>query len=247
MSKTAKITHKTSTGRHYCGIPIHAVGGVHEAAAGQITKNLPYGKSILELGAGSGAMTQRLLDLGYEVTPLDLDGSTWQCSQAQPLLVDLNCPTWPHQLGGRKFGSVVALEIIEHLDNPRQFFRNLRAVTPPGGLCFLSTPSPTSALSVAYLVRKGTFYCFSSRQFFSTGHVTILPWWLVACLAEEAGFSVIDLRFVGKMDGKGLKVAVIRLLGKFLRRVRKGPYHVWTDDGLISLFTIRANSSISEA
>jgi 2-polyprenyl-3-methyl-5-hydroxy-6-metoxy-1,4-benzoquinol methylase len=75
----SKITHRTDTGRYYRGIPIHAADGVHEAAAELITSRLARGKRILELGAGSGAMTQRLLDLGYEVTPVDLDGSSWKC------------------------------------------------------------------------------------------------------------------------------------------------------------------------
>ena len=96
---SSRIAHKTDTGRFYRGIPIHAAGGVHEAAAELITSKLAKGKRILELGAGSGAMTQRLLDLGYEVTPVDFDGSSWKCAGVEPLLIDLNCPDWPERLG----------------------------------------------------------------------------------------------------------------------------------------------------
>jgi 2-polyprenyl-3-methyl-5-hydroxy-6-metoxy-1,4-benzoquinol methylase len=160
----------------------------------------------------------------------------------EPLLIDLNCPDWPERLGGRTFDAVVALEVAEHLDNPRQFLKNLRVVTPRGGLCFLSTPNPACELSVILLIRKGTFYCFDRTQFYASGHVSILPWWLVVCLAEEAGFSISDLQFVGKMDSHGVKTHLVRLLTKVLRLVRKGPEFPMSEDGLISLFAMRAES-----
>ena len=42
----------------------------------------------------------------------------------------------------RKFDTIIAGEIIEHLDNPGQFLRNMFRHLKPGGRLVVSTPNP---------------------------------------------------------------------------------------------------------
>ena len=55
----------------YRGLRIHALPGLHEYVAKQLESNLPKGASVIELGAGSGALSLRMADKGYEVTSID--------------------------------------------------------------------------------------------------------------------------------------------------------------------------------
>jgi SAM-dependent methyltransferase len=130
-------------------------------------------------------MTQRLLDLGYRVTAVDLDDVTWQCRAVKPLLLDLNRNGWPAALPSEGWDAIVALELIEHLDAPRKFVQELAGVAPPGALCVLSTPNVTGARSLLRAAVKDAFYCFGRKEYFATGHVSIVPWWLLCCMAEE--------------------------------------------------------------
>ena len=41
----------------------------------------------------------------------------------------------------KSFDVVTATEVIEHLENPRLFLRDINRVLKPGGLCVLSTPN----------------------------------------------------------------------------------------------------------
>ena len=43
---------------------------------------------------------------------------------------------------GRQFDAIVAGEIIEHLENPGLFLRNMQRHLKPGGVLILSTPNP---------------------------------------------------------------------------------------------------------
>jgi 2-polyprenyl-3-methyl-5-hydroxy-6-metoxy-1,4-benzoquinol methylase len=49
----------------YKGLPIHSLPELHELIADRVAEHVPSGGTILDLAAGSGALTLRLADLGY--------------------------------------------------------------------------------------------------------------------------------------------------------------------------------------
>jgi len=58
---------------YYKGIRIKADTGLHEQLADIILDVLPRGSRVLDFGAGEGALSQRLHDLGYRVYSVDID------------------------------------------------------------------------------------------------------------------------------------------------------------------------------
>jgi len=165
---------------------------------------------------------------------VELDDATWACSDTKPTLLDLNDPEWPRHLG-RRFPVVVAMEVIEHLENPRQFVRNLHAGTEPGGISIVTTPNICCGESVNLLARKGALYCFDPNQYFQSGHISPTPWWNLEQFGLEAGFSAVRIGFVGTLDKTGIKRAVITALNRIVRVLSPPPVGPVSGDGIVTV------------
>ena len=66
----------------------------------------------------------------------------------------------------------VAVETIEHLENPRALARELVRLVKPGGWIVLTTPNQRSLLSLMALVTKGQFSAFQDSLY--PPHITAL-------------------------------------------------------------------------
>ncbi|MBI2391856.1 MAG: methyltransferase domain-containing protein [Deltaproteobacteria bacterium] len=149
---------------------------------------------FLDLGAGRGDLSRRLHALGHQVTAVER--YVEQFDAPVPLVdADLNA-TWPFADGS--FDAVAAVEILEHLENPRWFFRELSRVLGPRGVAVVSTPNITTLLSKLLFVAVDQWDLFFNhpwrlRDGYSTavqGHITPLPAWLLAHHARDAGLEV---------------------------------------------------------
>jgi SAM-dependent methyltransferase len=121
------------------------VTGLHEFI---VTKALqrfsPMAGPALDLGAGSGALAARLQNLGWDVQAADMNASEFR-ADVPFLKLDLNQPDFASRLGERTFGLVTSLEVIEHLENPTGFLRNVARLLKPDGIAVLSTPNVDNA------------------------------------------------------------------------------------------------------
>lgn len=107
------------------------------------------GASAAEFGCGVGAITPILLRQAERVTGFDFDPEAVQAAReanqgANATFVqhDLNQPIPPEF--GQAFDSVIALEVIEHLDSPETFLDEIVKCLRPGGTLLLSTPNLSS-------------------------------------------------------------------------------------------------------
>lgn len=174
--------------REYRGLPIYAAPGLHEAAAALLAEAAAPGARVLEFGAGSGAMSLRLHDAGFAVTASDLFAESFKPDAIAFVAADLNggfAAQWP---GG--FDAVMALEIIEHLENPRHTLRQIRALLPAGGQLVLSTPNIANPVSQALFLRHGQFQWFRDVDYREQGHITPLSPWVLEQALREAGFAI---------------------------------------------------------
>lgn len=174
--------------RDYRGLPIYAAPGLHEAAAALLGSSVSPGSRVLEFGAGSGAMSLRLADAGYRVTASDLFAESFAPGHVAFVAADLNGPfahQWPDG-----FDAVMALEIVEHLENPRHMLRQIRALLPKGGRLILSTPNIANPVSQALFLRRGEFQWFRDVDYREQGHITPQSPWMLEKAFEEAGFAI---------------------------------------------------------
>ncbi len=138
--------------------PLHALNPTRlEFITGQIaahfkikpTKSLPLsGLDILDVGCGGGLTSEPLARLGGNITGLDadpiaIDVARDHAAQSGLKISYRNEPV--ENLARRKdrFDAVLALEIIEHVDNVELFVKSLRHVLKPGGVLILSTLNRT--------------------------------------------------------------------------------------------------------
>ena len=98
---------------------------------------------------------------------------------------------------------VVAVETIEHLENPRDFMRNLTQLTKPGGWAVVTTPNQLSLLSKLTLLTKNEFNAFRDNSY--PAHLTALLEVDLRRMASECGWRDVHVYYSlqGRMAGTG--------------------------------------------
>jgi 2-polyprenyl-3-methyl-5-hydroxy-6-metoxy-1,4-benzoquinol methylase len=92
----------------------------------------------------------------------------------------------------------VAVETIEHLENPRGFVRELVRITRPGGLIVITTPNQRSLLSLLTLVTTGEFSAFRENSY--PAHRTALLEVDLRRITHECGIR--DLQITHTLRGR---------------------------------------------
>jgi len=89
--------------------------------------------------------------------------------------------------------TAAAIEVIEHLENPRAFVRELVRVTKPGGWIVITTPNQLSALSLLCLATKGSFAAFQNGDY--PAHRTALLEIDLRRIAAECGLEDVRVEY----------------------------------------------------
>ena len=88
---------------------------------------------------------------------------------------------------------VLAVEVIEHLENPRAFLRELVRLAKPGGWILVTTPNQLSLLSLTTLVCKHRFSAFQDVHY--PAHLTALLEVDLQRIALECGLDQVQTGF----------------------------------------------------
>jgi SAM-dependent methyltransferase len=103
---------------------------------------LPRGARILDVGCGEGAMLWAALQMGFDPHGCDLAEPAVQLARGLvgPDRVHVGIiDNLPYSPG--TFDAVIALEVLEHLLNPRMFLKRAAALLKPDGRLFLTLPN----------------------------------------------------------------------------------------------------------
>jgi 2-polyprenyl-3-methyl-5-hydroxy-6-metoxy-1,4-benzoquinol methylase len=220
------ITTERKQTEYYKGIQIHADSGMHEQAAALVQKYLPAGCSVLDVGAGAGAFSQRMQDAGYAVTALDVDPDKWRPREIPFLKLDIDAG-----IAGSvqdQFDAACCLEVIEHVENSWNLLREIHAVVRPGGRLILSTPNITSFLSRVLFLRTGQFHQFNDTDL-AYGHINPITAFELTHVAARTGWQLLETGPGGylpvfdlsSIDRKTLALNFLRLLTYPLARGHK--------------------------
>ena len=116
-----------------------------------------------DIGCGTGELWQALRGsfskcvgvdaVRYEGLPQDVEFHGADLDSARLPLAD------------GSLDAAASVEVIEHLENPRAFVRELARVVRPGGWVVVTTPNQLSALSLLTLAVKGRFSAFQDDAY----------------------------------------------------------------------------------
>ena len=76
----------------YKYLEVRTASGLHEDFLTIIQRPVPIGSRIVDLAAGAGAFSARLVDDGYDVMSNDIDDKNWQPTYIPKLTLDLDKP-----------------------------------------------------------------------------------------------------------------------------------------------------------
>ncbi len=138
---------------HYRGLRIYAAGDVHRGCMKIVEGlGLPKGAHVLDLGAGEGAFSQRLVDNGFRVTAVDIAPERFRAACPVRAL-DLNGDFHVHL--DEKPDAITAIELVEHLQSPRHFIRECLSLLGTGGTLLFTSPNLESWVSRIRFLRSG--------------------------------------------------------------------------------------------
>lgn len=180
-----------------------SAGSIYRAVARLVRELHPPGGMLLDVGCGTGELREHMLNFcdiyvgadvvrhggfpdGADFRPVDLDAGR----------VDVD---------DEAADIVACVETIEHLENPRNLFRELARLARPGGLIVVTTPNQISLLSKLGLFLKDQFPAFQERPGLYPAHITaLLPVDLLR-IAKEVGLVEPILRYSGSGRIPGTK------------------------------------------
>jgi 2-polyprenyl-3-methyl-5-hydroxy-6-metoxy-1,4-benzoquinol methylase len=153
------------------------------------------GRRLLDVGCATGAFLGAAREAGWRVKGLEIGEASARHAREQ-LGLDVERASLYDFGSPERFDAIAFLEVIEHLERPKEALERIHALLAPEGLLLVTTPNFDS------LYRR----LFGSR------------WWVVNCedehivlfnratltgLLEESGFEVLDLAIRG-LDVGGL-------------------------------------------
>lgn len=141
--------------------------------------------SVLDYGAGKGELAQLLYEQYqyHDITGIDLFEAPAELPEVISWIEqDLNADI----VSERNYDLVICSEVIEHLENPRQVFRNIYTLLKKGGTLILTMPNQESIRSIMGLIIGGHFTAFLGKAY--PAHITALLRMDLVRICRETGF-----------------------------------------------------------
>jgi 2-polyprenyl-3-methyl-5-hydroxy-6-metoxy-1,4-benzoquinol methylase len=156
--------------------------------------------SVADLGFAHWPNRYLINDKNLVVTGIDIVPNKTELKYTNELVMDLT-KDLTHL---KKYDVILAGEIIEHMENPYHFLRNIKNLAHAGTILILSTPN---ILNIPTLFFE---YLNSEKYFFSKDHTYYFsPRWLKRML-ELTGWNLLS------KQGTGLNLILIRFKVPFV-------------------------------
>lgn len=146
---------------------------------------LPHKKyEILDIATGDGALAQRLID---EFPNIVLDcNDLIRRKKLKNVRVSFKKDLNTNFNFNKKYDLIVAVEIIEHLENPFHFIKQMESHLKSNGVIILTTPNTNSFFDRIWFFVYGYHFYFGKQGIINSGgHITVCFEWLLKYIAEN--------------------------------------------------------------
>ncbi len=151
------------------------------------------GGVLLDIGCGSGNLYPFVRDRCDRYIGVDTIRYDNFPNRAEFVLQDLDHSITA--LDSNIADVVVSVETIEHLENPRAFYRELVRLAKPGGCVMVTTPNQLSLLSKLTLLLKNQFNAFQEAPGLYPSHITALLESDLRRIAVECSLDQIEVYY----------------------------------------------------
>ena len=206
-------------------VPI-SIPGIHQAFWPYFVENTKGDKiKVLDCGAGHGAFTKKLFEAGYDVSACDLFPEIFyydkvDCKKAN---VTEHLP-----FEDKSFDAIVAMEIMEHIQDHEVFFEESNRILQKGGSVYISTPNVLSLKSRIRYLFTGFFYSFKPLEitnYDGLQHVASLTLDQYDYLAVKRGFKRATYSFDKRQTTSLLLLILYPVLWIMTKIKKTGSFH----------------------
>lgn len=151
-------------------------------------KKDPSKIKLLNLGGGTGQVSDMIKYLGYDVYNLDIEVENEDSHNKQHNLND-NIELPYEEIF---FDVVLCQEVIEHIENPWKLFRDVSRVLKTDGILILTTPNIQSRYSKKIFCKNqhGFFHWFKEKDL--DYHINPLPYWEIDLISKKNNYKLIE-------------------------------------------------------
>jgi len=157
----------------------------------KILSLIPEGKGkALDLGCGSGFLASQLSNKGYMVLGVDIENFT-----RYPIKFLKRDLDKPFEFNRSKFDLITAVEIIEHLENPRKFIREIKKCLKKEGIAIITTPNILNWKARLYYLLKGIIWGFRKEDYKISGHISPVTRYDFQRICDEEKLKILQITY----------------------------------------------------
>lgn len=150
------------------------------------------GTSLLEVGVGQGHLIAVALEMGYDVTAVELLEEEAQ-ETADLLGLPVICGDFLHLAEDRQVDIITMGDVIEHLQRPTEGLQKAHGLLKDGGVLWLSTPNYESSFT-RMLKAFDPMWC-------EPYHLTYFSRPGLLALLEQTGFRLLEYTVSNRYNG----------------------------------------------
>lgn len=175
-----------------CGLVDAVQSGWYQSESNELFKGFPISAAdaVLDVGCGAGGATLFCANRGARVVFTDVVAEKIEALQARVAQTPARqvegfvSDSLPLPVADASMSRVISMEVLEHVEDPAAFLRELTRVGQPGALYLLAVPDP-----VGENMQKG----FAPSYYFERpNHVHVFTREEFGCLITDAGLEIVS-------------------------------------------------------